>query len=341
MRRTTILGLVLLAFCIACRLFAPVGEFYANSLYPHISAGLSFASSVLPFSLEEIVVIVFAAAFIFVLARSVRQKEGFLRWLQRTAVLAMWLFVWFYMGWGNNYYRTGLYQRCGIQMVSYEHEAFTSFLEDYTVGLNRAAAAVGEYDRGVLEEEIKAFYSERATSFGYTELHRWQHVKKPLLNFLFSAVTVRGFMGPFFCEAQVNRSVPEIEYPYTLAHEMGHLSGVTSEAEANYWAFVFCRESGNDAVRYSGYLSVLPYVLLNARNLLPEDEFNAWADTVCEKAKNDFNASRQYWKGKKIPWIESIQRKIYGVFLRSNGISEGLKDYSGVVEMIITMDTAS
>ena len=245
------------------------------------------------------------------------------------------------MGWGNNYFRTGLYQRCGIQMVSYEHEAFTSFLEDYTVGLNSAAAAVGEYDRGVLEEEIKAFYSERATSFGYTELHRWQHVKKPLLNFLFSAVTVRGFMGPFFCEAQVNRSVPEIEYPYTLAHEMGHLAGVTSEAEANYWAFVFCRESGNDAVRYSGYLSILPYVLLNARNLLPEEEFDAWADGVCQKARDDFNASREYWKGKKIPWIESIQRKIYGVFLRSNGISEGLKDYSGVVEMIITMDTAS
>ena len=139
----------------------------------------------------------------------------------------------------------------------------------------------------------------------------------------------------------MNRSVPDNEYPYTLAHELGHLAGVTSEAEANYWAYVFCRDSGNDAVRYSGFLSVLPYVLLNARNLLPEDEFNAWADTVCEKAKNDFNASRQYWKGKKIPWIESIQRKIYGVFLRSNGISEGLKDYSGVVEMIITMDTAS
>ena len=341
MRRTTILGLVLLAFCIACRLFTSVADFYALNLYPLISRVLSFIGSFLPFSLVEIVVICFAAAFVWILVRAIRKKESFWLWLGKAAMLIVWLYVWFYMGWGNNYYRTGLYQRSGIQMVSYEHEAFTSFLEDYTVGLNRAAAAVGEYDRGVLEEEIKAFYSERATSFGYTELHRWQHVKKPLLNFLFSAVTVRGFMGPFFCEAQVNRSVPEIEYPYTLAHELGHLAGVTSEAEANYWAYVFCRDSGNDAVRYSGFLSVLPYVLLNARNLLPEDEFNAWADTVCEKAKNDFNASRQYWKGKKIPWIESIQRKIYGVFLRSNGISEGLKDYSGVVEMIITMDTAS
>lgn len=331
----------MLAFCIACRLFEPVAEFYANSLYPHISAGLSFAASVLTFSLEEIVVIVFAAAFIFVLARAVRQKEGFLRWLQRTALLAMWLFVWFYMGWGNNYYRTGLYQRCGIQMVSYEHEAFRHFLVDYTDALNRAAGTSGTYDREELESEIKTFYSERVSSFGYTRLRPWQHPKKPILNSLYSAVTVRGFMGPFLCETQLNLSVPENEYPYTLAHEMGHLAGVTSEAEANYWAFVFCRESGNDAVRYSGYLSVLPYVLLNARNLLPEEEFDAWADGVCQKARDDFNASREYWRGKKVVWIESVQRWFYNIYLKSNGIPEGMKDYSGVVEMIITMDAAS
>lgn len=341
MRKTSILGLLLLVFCIACRLFTSVADFYALNLYPLISRVLSFIGSFLPFSLVEIVVICFAAAFVWILVRALRKKEGFWRWLGKASMLIVWLYVWFYMGWGNNYYRTGLYQRSGIQMVSYEHEAFTRFLEDYTVGLNRAAAAVGEYDRGVLEEEIKAFYSERAASFGYSKLHRWQHVKKPLLNFLFSAVTVRGFMGPFFCEAQVNRSVPEIEYPYTLAHEMGHLSGVTSEAEANYWAFVFCRESGNDAVRYSGYLSVLPYVLLNARNLLPEEEFDAWADGVCQKARDDFNASREFWRGKKVVWIESIQRWFYNIYLKSNGIPEGMKDYSGVVEMIITMDAAS
>jgi len=44
---------VLLAFCLACRLFGPVADFYARALYPFISGGLSSFSSIVPFSLEE------------------------------------------------------------------------------------------------------------------------------------------------------------------------------------------------------------------------------------------------------------------------------------------------
>ena len=146
-----------------------------------------------------------------------------------------------------------------------------------------------------------------------SRLHSWQHVKRPLLDF---------------------------EYPFTLAHEMGHLAGVTSEAEANYWGFVFCRDCPNAAVRYSGYQAILPYVLSNAWNLLPEDEFNAWKETVCLKAREDYSASRQFWIGKRVGWIDRFQSRFYNLYLRSNGISEGLKDYFGVVEMIMTMDAS-
>ena len=138
----------------------------------------------------------------------------------------------------------------------------------------------------------------------------------------------------------LNLSLLDFEYPFTLAHEMGHLAGVTSEAEANYWGFVFCRDCLNAAVRYSGYQAILPYVLSNAWNLLPEDEFNAWKETVCLKAREDYSASRQFWIGKRVGWIDSFQSRFYNLYLRSNGISEGLKDYFGVVEMIMTMDAS-
>jgi hypothetical protein len=53
MRKSTVIGIVLLAFCLACRLFGPVADFYARALYPFISGGLSSFSSIVPFSLEE------------------------------------------------------------------------------------------------------------------------------------------------------------------------------------------------------------------------------------------------------------------------------------------------
>ena len=368
MRKSDIIGILLLAFVAGCHFIPPMADFYAERCYPVISAVLSFCAAAVPFSLEEIVVLGFAAAIIAAIVRAIRKKERFLRWLGRTARILMWLTVWFYMGWGNNYGRTGLYQRNGIQRVSFEQEHFKAFLEDYARELNRAAAEAEvhdgipaqtamthgapdsrpdqtamiprAYDKDSLESDIRDFYSDKVSAYGYTHLHRWQHVKKPLLNRLYSAVSVLGFVGPFFCESQVNRDLLDYEYPYTAAHEMGHLAGVTSEAEASYWGFAFCRDAQDAAVRYSGYLAILPYVVSNAKALLPQQEYDDWSATLCDRAKTDYNNSRTYWMGKRVPWISKLQNWFYNIYLKSNGISEGVKDYSGVVSMIMTMDAS-
>lgn len=339
MRKKTVIGIILLAFCIACRLSVPFADFYAEHCYPLISTVLSRIGSIVKFSLEEIIVLAFAVTLVDILVKTIRRKEGLIKWLRKTVVVLMWLYIWFYMGWGNNYYRTGLYVRNGIQRVHFEKETFDQFLEEYTAGLNGAAEKAGSYGNSEkLEEEIRGFYTSEAVPYGYTKLRRWQHAKLPLLNRLYSAVGVLGYMGPFLCESQLNRDLLEYEYPFTAAHEMGHLAGVTSEAEANYWGFAFCRQSANPGVRYSGYLAVFPYVASNARALLPEEEYEAWIGKVCEKAKEDYKDSREYWLGKRIGWIDQFQSWFYNLYLKSNGVSEGIKDYSGVVGMIITMD---
>lgn len=50
MRKKTILGLILLAFCLACRYSIPVADFYAEHCYPLISTVLSRISSIVRFS---------------------------------------------------------------------------------------------------------------------------------------------------------------------------------------------------------------------------------------------------------------------------------------------------
>ncbi len=340
MRRITVIGLLLLAFCAACRFCRPVADFYARALYPAISAGLSAVSSVIPFSLEEIVVLAFAAILVAITVRAIARKEKFSRWLGRTLVTLMWLLVWFYMGWGNNYHRTGLYERNNIKRIEYDEGAFRQFLANYADSLNKAAGEAGDYDASTLATEIKAFYSDVVSNYGYARLRSWQKVKAPLINPLFSAVGIQGFMGPFLAESQVNRDVPVAEYPYVAAHELAHLAGVTSEAEASYWGFVCCRQSANAAVRYSGYLSLLPYVARQAGSLLPAEDYAAWMATVSDKPKADLAASRQFWQSKRIGWIKSIQGWMQNLLLKGNGVSEGTGDYFGVVSMVMTMDAS-
>lgn len=339
MRKSDIIGLVLLAFAVGCRLWTPLADFYAAHCYPAISTMLSLAASAVPFSLEEIVVIGFVAAFIAILVRSIRRKAGFFSWLGRTARAAMWLVVWLNLGWACNYFRTPLYDRLGIEKASYDEQAFARFLTDYTEALNEAAGSAAAPDRKSLEAGIKDYYSTEVTAFGYTAFHKWQHVKAPLINRLYSAVGVLGFMGPFFCESQLNKELLEEQYPFTMAHELAHLAGVTSEAEANYWAYVYCRQSGSAEIRYSGHLALLPYISASAKANLSPDRYDEWKAGIDSKVIEDSVRSSRYWNERRVGIIDKVQHWMMDRFLKSNGVAQGAGDYYGVVEMLMTMDS--
>lgn len=340
MKRTTLIGLILLAFVTACRFITPVAEFYADYCYPVIQAGLSLVSSIFPFSLEEITVLFFVFLFIRIIWVAIKKKRGFLYWFKSTAVTVMWLVVWFYMGWGNNYFRTSLYERAGVERRHFDREEFCRFIEDYTDELNRTSGAIVRTERAQLERDVNNFYCQEPNRLGYTKLHKWQRTKRPLMNPLYSWVSVLGYMGPFFCESQLNLDLLKTEYPSTLAHEKAHLAGVTSEAEANYWAFVYCSRSSDDGVRYSGYLHLLPYVIINARALFSEQEYDEWIARVSPTAINDYRQSREFWQNKRIKILDDIQYRLMDAMLKTNSVSQGADDYIGVVGMIITMQNA-
>ena len=337
MKKSTLTGLILLAFVIACRLFTPVAEFYAGYCYPVISACLSLIACIFPFSLEEITVLFFSFLFIRTILLAIKGKRGFMYWFKGTSVVAMWLVVWFYMGWGNNYFRTSLYERAGVERRAFDREEFNRFISFYTDELNRTSGAAVRTDRKELEQDINAFYCQEPARLGYTRLHSWQRTKRPLLNRLYSWVSVLGYMGPFFCESQLNLDLQETEYASTLAHEKAHLAGVTSEAEANYWSFVYCSQSPDDGVRYSGYLHLLPYVIINARSLLTEEEYREWIGRVSPTAIDDYRESREYWSRKRIRIMDDIQYRLMDTMLKTNKVSQGADDYIGVLGMIITM----
>ena len=92
-------------------------------------------------------------------------------------------------------------------------------------------------------------------------IHRPPHssprVKTMLFTPFISMVGVTGSMGPFFCEFTLNGDLLPANYPATYAHELAHLLGITSEAEANFYAYQVCTRSQAKEIRFSGYFSVL------------------------------------------------------------------------------------
>lgn len=315
-----------------------VGDFYALHVYPAVSSVLSLIASPFGFSLQALLIVIFVAAFIWIIVRTCRKKEGFLKGFLREVSLIVWIFVWAYLGWCLNYSRSPLTVRVESRQASYDSTAFRSFLGEFTDGLNASWVPDTAIDEEVMEEEIRAFYASVPEQYGLCRPKSWQHPKTMPLGRLESAMSILGYMGPFFCESHINPDVPNSQVPHTVAHECAHVLGVSSEAEANWWAFHCCRHSDIPQIKYSAYLCTLSAVISNAAGLLSKEDFMDWTSTIRQEVKDDFNSTQDFWTSRRIASLDKAQTWVYDLFLKGNNISSGMKNYSESVGLLIWVD---
>ena len=314
-----------------------MAEWYARMVYPIFSATLSAFSSLFPFPLMEVFV-VGLILWLIIYPICLRKKGIRLRkiMLSEGEILA-WVYVWFYLGWGMNYYRHHIYTRMQITPVAYEEQHFKDFLKDYTERLNATYQPSTDIADEELKQHVHAFYAQLPASYGLAQPKSWQEPKDFIFTSLYSKVGVLGSMGPFFAEAQLNADLPAIQYPFTYAHEFSHLLGVSNEAEANYWAYRACTESTSPTLQYCGYFGLLPYVISNASYLLPKGEFQAWVQTIKPEIIEQYNEKNTYWRELYSPWIGKIQDFTYNLFLKGNKIPSGKKNYAEVIGLLLSL----
>ena len=336
--RLTLL-LVGMVFVISCRYMPNLAEGYARTVYPSLSAALSAFSSLFPFPLMEVFVV---GLILWLICYPIWKRRQRIRWrkiLIREMEMLAWVYVWFYLGWGLNYYRYNIYTRLQTPPIAYEEQHFQDFLKEYTQCLNASYQPQTEVDADTLRHHIGSFYANLPEVYGLTQPQSWQHPKKFIFTPLYSKVGVLGSMGPFFSEAQLNADLPEVQYPFTYAHEFSHLLGVSNEAEANYWAYRACTESDLPALQYCGYFGLLPYVISNASYLLPKEDFQAWIKTIRSEIIDQYNEKNSYWRERYSPFIGNIQDFTYNLFLKGNKIPSGKKNYAEVISLLLSLPT--
>jgi len=321
---------LLIVLLLAVRSRTAWADWYALHFYPAWSGVASRISSWVPISLEEVVFVAFCAGIIVCLFRLRR------RWTVLVS-LVLWLVAWGYAGWGLNYFRSDIFARAGRQPERFEPERFQRFLEDYAQALNESYVPWEEMDKASVEQEVKQFYATLPGQWGLAQPKAWQRPKKLLFNWLYNAVGVSGYVGPFLSEIQINTDTPDRQYPFLFAHELSHLLGVSSEAEANYWAYRACMASVRPEIRYAGLQSILPYVLKNARTALPDEEFDRFAASLRSEVVAVYNEEKAYWIARYSPTVGRIHGWFYDLFLKSNRISSGKANYHEVVSIILSL----
>ena len=332
-------GLPILAilFVILCRYQPAWAEGYARMVYPFLSIALSAFSSLFPFSLEEVLVVV---CILWILLFPVLQRRKRKSWKYiggRELEMLAWIYVWFYFGWGLNYFRYNIYTRLQTPPVKYEEQKFMDFLHAFTDSLNTTYIPNAELPVEIIDKEVKDFYQNLPKEVGLVSPKNYQRPKFFTFTPLYSGVGVLGSMGPFFAEAQLNRDLLPVQLPFTYAHEFSHLLGVSNEAEANYWAYRACTESDVQTMRYSGYMGLLPYVLSNASSLLTKEQFQEWVRNIRPEIIASYNENRNYWKERYSPMIGKVQEVTYNLFLKGNQIPSGRKNYAEVISLLLSL----
>lgn len=332
-----ILLCVALAFILCCRYMPALAEWYARMAYPVLSSTLSAFSSLFPFPLMEVFVVVLILWLIIYPIRLRKKGMSLGQIIFREGEILLWIYVWFYLSWGLNYYRYNIYTRLQTPPVAYEEQHFQDFLKEYTDRLNTTYQPTTEMDGEELKHYVHSFYANLPSTYGLAKPHSWQEPKDFIFTPIYSKVGVLGSMGPFFSEAQLNADLPDVQYPFTYVHEFSHLLGVSSEAEANYWAYRACTESSSSTMQYCGYFGLLPYVISNASYLLQEDAFKLWVQTIRPEVIEQYKEKNIYWKERYSPLIGSVQDFAYNLFLKGNKIPSGKKNYAEVIGLLLSL----
>lgn len=316
-----------------------MGAFYAQSVYPVISLCLSSFSRLIPFALGDLFIFLSIAGIIAYPIYGRIKKQRWKNILLWDGEYLLWVYVWFYLAWGLNYSQPNFYQRAHIPYSEYTPDNLKSFVNEYIDSLNQSFIPVESIDKELVCKESVRLYNQLSDSLA---VHRppqsSPRVKTMLFTPFISMVGVTGSMGPFFCEFTLNGDLLPVNYPATYAHELAHLLGISSEAEANFYAYQVCTRSQSSTIRFSGYFSILGHVLNNARRLLPEEEYKVLFDRIHPEIIEIAKKNQAYWNSKYSPLIGTVQDWIYDLYLKGNKIDSGRQNYSEVVGLLISYE---
>ena len=131
-------------------------------------------------------------------------------------------------------------------------------------------------------------------------------VKKIASSPLLTRLGVLGFYSFATSEANINTLLPEYMYAFTAFHEIAHANGYAREGEANLYAYIKLKDTGNGVCRYYADLYALEHLLSDVYKISKE-EYRDIYSRLPDFAKADMKKHKELLE--KYPEIK-ISKKI-------------------------------
>jgi hypothetical protein len=154
--------------------------------------------------------------------------------------------------------------------------------------------------------------------------------KRTLLDAYFRRAGVDGMTDPYFLETLVVSDLLPIERPFVIAHEWGHLAGITDEGEANFVGWLTCLR-GAPPHQYSAALFLYAAI---ARALRPRDRATV-AARLASGPRADLTAIAQRARENINPVVASAGWRVYDQYLKANRVEHGTTSYDEIVRLVL------
>lgn len=336
-----------------------IEKYYSISINKFIVAILSNISGIFPFSLYELTIylivisiVSFIIYTIYIIISNPNKLKVFIKnfLLNILSIISIAYFL-FIILWGLNYNRMPLettlienynlkYNK-SISSIDKTKESLANLYEFLIENANEARKLVKSSNgimkantdyRGIINRAYLGY--ENILDFLPNLSGNYSNAKYVMSSKLMCYTGITGIYFPFTGEANVNIAIPDIYIPSTTLHEMAHQRGYASEDEANFIAYLASINHADIDFKYSGYILALNHTA-NALYSVDYDTYFTLSKNISEDVLDDLRNNRDFWdkyEGK----IDDISNEINNTYLKANGVSEGVKSYGKMVDLLLT-----
>lgn len=321
-----------------------IEKHYSTGLFPKLASFLRVTLGALPISIGDIIYSIVTVTVVWniikFIIRLFHPKDSWgkkLAPLLIAGITILFVYVYFYLFWGLNYYRLGIEHQLGLQNGKFEKAELIALNQYLLEQVNhRKEICLKQKDTIMSNQRMfKAAYD------GYRELeknypfirYRNSSIKASLFGRIGNYVGFQGYYNPFTGEAQINTRIPNFVQPFVTSHEMAHQLGYASESEANFVGFLAATHSPDTLMQYSAYLDIFLYSIGNLR-AIDSVASKEIAKQLNEGVKRDIRTEREFAR-KHRTFLQNWTDAFYDFYLRQNRQRKGIASYNEVTSWLI------
>lgn len=317
---------------------------YANGFYPKLASTLRLIFGWMPFSLGDLIYSFVTISVLWQLGKfAVRLFHKTDSWRKKltplltAGTILLFVYVYFYLFWGLNYYRKGIEDQLGLKNDKFEKQQLIDLNTYLLTELNKRKEICLQKKDTIMSNQrmfqaARDGYSKLEQQFPYMR-YRYSSIKPSMFGRIGNYIGFQGYYNPFTGEGQVNTAIPNFLQPYVTCHEMAHQVGYASESEANFVGFLAATHSSDTLMQYSSYLDMFLYAWTNLK-MVDTTAAKQFGDQLHVGIKRDLNTYRKFIYDHRT-FVSDWTDLLYDYYLKQNRQRKGIESYREVTGWVI------